>query len=115
MGALDDRRPTRVVHEFMDAFRRQDAASAARLMAEDFVFTSPQDAHIDKAAYLATCFPTADHFSTQTVLEVEDVGRGVFLLYEYELRSGETYRNAEFITVRDGLVHEVQVFFGGRY
>jgi hypothetical protein len=38
----------------------------------------------------------------------------VFLLYEYELRTGERYRNTECITVRDGQLVETQVFFGGR-
>jgi hypothetical protein len=34
--------------------------------------------------------------------------------YEYELTSGARHRNVEVITVRDGLIHEVQVFFGGK-
>jgi hypothetical protein len=38
----------------------------------------------------------------------------VFLLYEYELTTGERYRNIEFITVRNGRLVETQVFFGGR-
>jgi len=38
---------------------------------------------------------------------------GVFILYEYELQTGERHRNAEFITVRDGRLVETQVFFGG--
>jgi hypothetical protein len=33
---------------------------------------------------------------------------------EYELTTGERYRNAEFSTVRDGQITETQVFFGGR-
>ena len=36
---------------------------------------------------------------------------GVFALYEYELKSGGRYRNAEFTTVRDGKLAETQVFF----
>jgi hypothetical protein len=38
---------------------------------------------------------------------------GVFVLYEYELQTGERHRNAEFITVGDGRLVETQVFFGG--
>jgi hypothetical protein len=37
----------------------------------------------------------------------------VFLMYEYELKDGGTYRNTELITVRGGQVVESQVFFGG--
>ncbi|WP_367325595.1 hypothetical protein [Streptomyces sp. HUAS ZL42] len=38
----------------------------------------------------------------------------VLVHYEYELTSGGRYRNVEAITVREGLIREVQVFFGGR-
>ncbi|MFD8815504.1 hypothetical protein ACFV23_29425 [Streptomyces sp. NPDC059627] len=38
----------------------------------------------------------------------------VFVQYEYELTTGGRYRNVEAITVRDGLIREVQVFFGGK-
>jgi hypothetical protein len=37
----------------------------------------------------------------------------VFVHYEYEPVTGGRYRNVEAITVRDGLIREVQVFFGG--
>ena len=35
-------------------------------------------------------------------------------MYEYELKTGERYRNTEFSTVRDGQLAETLVFFGGR-
>ena len=38
----------------------------------------------------------------------------MFILYEYELLSGDRHRNAEYITVRGGQLVETQVFFGGR-
>ncbi len=41
-------------------------------------------------------------------------GDDVFVLYEYELGTGERYRNMEVLTVRDDKVVETQVFFGGR-
>ncbi|MGS2616698.1 nuclear transport factor 2 family protein [Micromonospora sp. LZ34] len=106
---------TGTVRALFDAYRNQDLAAADRLLAPDLVFTSPQDDHIDKAAYLDRCFPTADRFVSQEILRLTDVGDDtVFLLYEYELRNGERYRNAEHITVRAGRVAEIWVFFGGR-
>ena len=33
-------------------YRTQDLAAAEALLAEDYVFTSPQDERIDKAAFL---------------------------------------------------------------
>lgn len=98
-----------------DAYRNQDLEAATRLLAENFTFTSPQDDHIDKSAYLERCFPTADRFAASEILAIVPAGDdGVFLLYEYELRNGERYRNTEYITVRNGQLVETQVFFGSR-
>ena len=48
---------TDIVRAAVDAYQRQDAVAADRLLALDFVLTSPQDDHIDKAAYLEVRFP----------------------------------------------------------
>lgn len=106
---------TDIVRASLDAYLAQDRDTAQRLLAEDFSFTSPQDDHIDKETYLERCFPTADRFSSQVILELVSAGEeGVFILYEYELKNGERYRNTEFITVRNGRIVQTQVFFGGR-
>ncbi len=39
--------------------------------------------------------------------------RDVLILYEYELTTGERYRNTEVSTVREGQLVETEVFFGG--
>jgi ketosteroid isomerase-like protein len=106
---------TDIVRAMSDAYLAQDREATERLLAEDFTFTSPQDDHIGKAAYLERCFPTAGRLASQQLLEVVSAGpHGVFILYEYELKAGGRYRNAEFITVRDGQLAETQVFFGGQ-
>ena len=106
---------TDIVRASFDAYLAQDRDTADRLIAEDFVFTSPQDDHIDKRAFLERCFPTADRLNSQEIVELVSAGAdGVFILYEYELTTGERYRNTEFIKVRDGQLVETQVFFGGR-
>ena len=104
------------VRAFYASYLAQDRAAAERLVAEEFVFTSPQDDHIDRAAFFERCFPTADHFKEHQLLAVVPTeGDDVFVLYEYELEDGQRYRNVEVITVRDGKVAESQVFFGGRF
>lgn len=107
---------TEVVRAAFAAYRAQDRAAADALIADDFVFTSPQDDHIDKAAFMERCFPTADRFVSQDILELVDAGAdGVFVLYEYELTTGERHRNTEHSVVRDGRLAETQVYFGGRF
>ena len=106
---------TDIVRALFDAYLAQDRDATDRLIADDFVFTSPQDDHIGKTAYLERCFPTAGRLASHKVLELAAAGEdGVFILYEYELKTGERYRNTEFITVRDGRLAETQVFFGGQ-
>lgn len=104
-----------VVRASFEAYRNQDRDAAERLVADDFTFTSPQDEHIDRAAYFERCFPTADRFTWQRILHITPTGGDdVFVLYEYQLRTGERFRNTEVITVRDGRIAQTQVFFGGR-
>jgi ketosteroid isomerase-like protein len=106
-----------------DVVRRQtacyvagDRAGSEALVAADFAFTSPQDEHIDREAFYERCFPTASRVSSQEILRIASTGDDVFVMYEYVLAgSGARHRNAELITVRDGLIVEVQVFFGGKY
>lgn len=106
---------TEIVRALFNAYIAQDSGTAERLLAEDFVFTSPQDDHIGKAKFLERCFPTADRLSSQEILELVSAGEdGVFIMYEYALKTGERHRNTEFITVRDGHLVETQVFFGGQ-
>ncbi|QKW08760.1 hypothetical protein HUT18_22660 [Streptomyces sp. NA04227] len=105
-----------VVRACLDSYLAQDRAAAEALIAEDFVFTSPHDDHIDRAAFFAHCFPTADRLRSQRTVElVPAPGGKVFVMYEYELKAGGRYRNVELSTVREGRLVETQVFFGGRF
>ena len=94
----------------------QDRAPAEPLYAPDFVFTGPQDDHIDREAFFERCFPTTARLRGQEILQlVPTEGPRVVVMYEYDLLDGARHRNAEYITVRDGQLTEVQVFFGGWY
>lgn len=98
------------------AYLAQDRAAMERLVADDFVFTSPQDDHIGRAAYFEKCFPTADRLCSQVILDAVAVDDAqVYVRYEYELRTGERHRNVEVMTVRDGRLAETQVYFGGSF
>lgn len=65
---------TEIVHASFEAYLAQDRTMAERLLADALVFTSPQDDHIDKAAYLERCFPTADRLNSQEILELVSTG-----------------------------------------
>lgn len=105
-----------VVRAAFAAYLTQDRAAMDRLLAEEYVFTSPQDDHIGKTAFLEACFPTADRLREQQILDAVALdGEQVCVRYEYELKTGERHRNVEVTTVRDGRLTETQVYFGGRF
>ena len=85
-----------------------------RILADDYRFTSPQDDAIDRDAFMERCFPTADRFATNQVLELVSTPSGVLYVYEYELADGGRFRNVELIRVQGEQIVETQVFFGGR-
>lgn len=108
-------KPEAVVRAAFQYYLAQDHDSAFALYGDDFSFTSPQDDHIDKAAFFDRCFPTASRVTAQRMLHVTPADdETVFVYYEYDLPTGDTHRNMEAITVRDGLIRDVQVFFGGK-
>lgn len=108
--------PSDVVRACFAGYRAQDRAAAERLIADDYVFTSPQDDHINRTAFFDRCFPTADRLLSQQLLEVIAIAPDeVFVRYEYELKDGMRYRNVEVSTVRDGRLTETQVYFGGSF
>ncbi|MGP3943878.1 MULTISPECIES: nuclear transport factor 2 family protein [Streptomyces] len=107
--------PAGVVEAAFQYYMAQDRDAAFPLYADDFTFTSPQDDHIDKAAFFERCFPTAGRLKEQRLLHITPADDElVFAYYQYELTTGEKHHNVEAITVRDGLIREVQVFFGGK-
>jgi ketosteroid isomerase-like protein len=106
--------PEEIVRANFDAYLRQDRAACEALLADELTFTSPQDDHIDRTAFLERCFPTADRVSRQELVHVVPADEhDVFVMYEYDLKSGGTHRNTELITVVDNRIVEIQVFFGG--
>lgn len=102
-----------IVKASFQAFQRQDSEAAQQLLADDFTFTSRQDDHLDRAAFMQRCFPTAERFAQQRLLEIISTSHGVLSLYEYELKDGGRYRNVELSKVKNDLIVETQVFFGG--
>lgn len=109
-----DNSPTAITRAAFAAYRAGDQSAAEPLYAADFAFISPQDDHLDRAAFFQRCFPTAERFPGQRLLGVCALDdQRVLAYYEYELEGGAVFRNVEAITVRQGQIHEVQVFFGG--
>jgi ketosteroid isomerase-like protein len=120
-----NRRAIRTLHEGMpmpddavavaragyDAYVTKDRAAIEALIADDFHFTSPLDNRLDRATYFARCWPNSESIEGFDFIHVVPDGERVYVTYEGRA-SGRRFRNTELVTVKDGQITEVEVYFG---
>jgi catechol 2,3-dioxygenase-like lactoylglutathione lyase family enzyme len=105
--------PATVVEAHYRAFEREDRDAVAAALTEDFSFRSPADSGFDKAGFLANCFPNRELAGPFSFVRLAALSGGeVLVTYEYPKRDGSRSRNTEVVTVRDGKIAAVEVYFG---
>lgn len=94
------------------AYVSKDRAAIERLIAEDFCFTSPLDNCIDRATYFARCWPNSEWIEAFDYINLVPDGDRVFVTYEGKNTDGRRFRNTEILTIREGQISNVEVYFG---
>jgi ketosteroid isomerase-like protein len=94
------------------AYRTKDRAAIEKLIADDFHFTSPLDNRIDRTTYLARCWPNSEHIVDFDFINLVSNGDQVFVTYEGRPSNGVRFRNTEILSIRDGQIVNVEVYFG---
>ena len=94
-----------------EAYVAKDRAAAERLIADGFRFTSPLDNGLDRASYFAICWPNSETAEGFKIVHMVENGAQVFVTYEGQSKQAR-FRNTEILTVRDGQIAEVEVYFG---
>jgi ketosteroid isomerase-like protein len=82
------------------------------ILADDFVFSSPRDDYIDRAAYFARCWPNNDQIRKFTFEFVAEQGSEVVVRYLLELTDGSRFRNMETLRFSDDKISSADVYFG---
>ena len=95
-----------------EAYVASDRAAIERLIAEDFHFTSPLDNRIDRMTYFERCWPNSEWIKSFDFIDLVPHGDRVFVTYECHSTNGNSFRNTEIVTVRNGRIVEVEVYFG---
>lgn len=95
-----------------DAYSKRDRAAIEAVIGEDFHFTSPMDNQIDRQTYFEICWPNSEAIIVMTLQHVVVFGQQAFVTYEALKRDGKRFRNTELLTVKDGKITEVEVYFG---
>jgi len=104
--------PIAVVRRCYQAYADSDRAAAEAVIAEDFHFTSPLDNCIDRETYFARCWPNNEWITGYEFVRLIRDGEQVVATYIGQSSRGQPFRNTEVLTVRDGKIVEVEVYFG---
>jgi hypothetical protein len=95
-----------------EAYVSKDRQAIEKLIAQDFHFTSPLDNRIDRATYFKYCWPNSEKIKAFDFINLVPDGDRVFVTYEGHGVNSDRFRNTEIVTVRDGRLVEVEVYFG---
>jgi len=105
-----------IVRRYYKAWEQKDWGPIDVLLAENFTFTSANDDdHISKSAFKKGCWETQinfiDHFEIERLF---GQGNEVFVKYLCRTRNGKSFRNVEYLRVRNDKVEAIECYFGGR-
>jgi ketosteroid isomerase-like protein len=104
--------PVSVARKTYQAYVEKDRTAIEALIGDDFHFTSPLDNRIDRKTYFDRCWPTSETIADFDFINLARDGDRAFVTYEGRRTDGERFRNTEILTVSNGKVVEVEVYFG---
>ena len=112
---MQDTKLMDVVRAYVGAYESEDRAIVETLLADDFIFTSPNDDGIDKATYFERCWPNDDSRRDQRIENIVVQGEQAFVTYRCAVEGGKSFRNTEFLTFSGERIASVNVYFGAAY
>lgn len=95
-----------------DAWDAGDRDAIESLLADDFRFHSPPDPDLDRAGYFERCWPHHGGIARRETIRLIEIGDEVVVTYEAQRPGEAAFRNTEVLTIRDGRVAIVEVYFG---
>ena len=104
--------PESIARKSYQAYVDKDRAAIEAVLSDDFHFTSPLDNRIKRETYLDRCWKNSETIAGFKFVNLVSEGEQVFVTYEGQNTTGKRFRNTEIMTVRDGKIVEVEVYFG---
>jgi ketosteroid isomerase-like protein len=106
----------KTIRNWYAAWEQKDWHPVDILLADDFTFTSAAgDDHISKSAFKAQCWETQINFIERIdLLRVFGSGNEAFVMYVCRTKNGKTFRNVEYIRLRDDKLEAIECYFGAQ-
>ena len=103
---------TAIARDMYRAFAAGDRNFVERVLAEDFIFSSPLDVGLDRPGYFERCWPGAGKGQQFEFVRVVQSGDEVIVTYEMTRTDGGRGRNTEILTFRGEQISRAEVYFG---
>jgi|SRR5579863_10596454 len=103
------------VRHYFSAYERKNRQIVEDLLSTSFIFTSPRDDHISRAAYFDRCWPNCDKIRSFTIERLLEQGSEAIVRYVLEFYSGEKIRNTEFFRFEGNKIVNIDVYFGRKF
>jgi ketosteroid isomerase-like protein len=102
------------IRKWYAAWEKKDWRPVDILLADNFTFTSANnDDHIDKSTFKVRCWESQIDFIERFDLQrVFGSGNEAFVLYVCRTKNGKTFRNVEYLRLRDAKVEAIECYFG---
>lgn len=104
------------IRKWYAAWEQKDWRPVDRLLADNFTFTSAAgDDHISKSAFKKQCWETQINFIEGfDLVRVSGSGNEAFVLYVCRTKNGKSFRNVEYLRLRDDKVEAIECYFGSQ-
>ena len=105
-----------IMRKWYAAWEKKDLGTFDILLADNFTFTSAAgDDHISKSTFKAQCWDTQvdfiEHFDLERITTGVD---DVFVKYLCHTKNGKSFRNVEYLRIRNGKLESIECYFGAQ-
>jgi ketosteroid isomerase-like protein len=102
------------IRKWYAAWEQKDWHPVDILLADDFTFSSAAgDDHISKSAFKAQCWQTQINYIERFDLQrVFGSGNEAFVMYVCRTKNGKSFRNVEYLRLKDDKVEAIECYFG---
>ena len=104
------------IRKWYAAWEKKDWRPIDILLADDFTFTSANnDDHINKSTFKTRCWESQiDYIERFDLKRVIGNGDEAFVLYVCHTKNGKSFRNVEYLRVRDDKLEAIECYFGAQ-
>lgn len=105
-----------IIRKWYAAWERKDLDTFNILLADNFTFTSAAgDDHLSKSTFRTQCWDTQVDFIKHFDLERIATGADdAFVKYLCHTKNGKSFRNVEYLRIRNGKLESIECYFGAQ-